>query len=889
MRKLSVSKNLQWRNCLLYNIDSADKAQFGLGLVSPFEKEGSMAIRFTVHVTLKNDTTWMVHVQGNELDLSREIHRHAVGGLPGGLQAFPQPLAGELPVPEDQSDYYYRLCTSKEPRPFSEVYRNISRRDPGENQITAFGHYLHSALLGHKIWMAILEAARGQPFIELALSWTNNQNSPTDTTEQDLTALPWEMMHDGKYFLAERDEPKVAITRLVQGVGGPVSNLPLPLRVLFVVGSGLDDVAIQSGAEYLGLLRRLSGTQVLTPGAIATGQNPTLAVGLNPHVLLRATRQDVEAEVKHFQPSVVHFICHGTSDGFLKLSSRDPNGDPEKYNATGLLEILKHIDLGNGTEGYPPVVVLNACYSGAPSVVQLGAPLAMQIVSRAEGRAPVVLGMAGQVADRACRLFTWRFYDALLNGQSVVEAAAQGRRSGIVGANPATIVDWAMPALFIGENTPTQLQVAMRDQALNRECLFTRFPHFEDPPVFCGRQKFLFAYRKLTTAPSGVPLRLGVRALVQPSDSNIKYGKTRLLYEIAAFAIRDGHLPCLYPRTPNVDQYPDTALKLGWAILDPIRATRKDVIWCQLDRGLPAESLLDKEPADGYELEKVVEVIQNNADPAVLTEDCRVVLKRDRTRNPNSTTPSVDIIIQALQIDFRNFAEEARTKLNAPKLKVLLLLDDVDRFPASTGGIISSNIIEKGDLSYIGSENPKREANPVPIIFTFYYSKVTASDRSGDRSSDRYRNVTASDRSSDRYRNVTASDRFDTVDISRPSLGIFSTQSETLAGTVLDLERFDSPDEERLAYTHFLLGLQPPLALKRHQSGDMTEAETVLDDLKGVVEGIPSRLKKGASEGVEVAIRINKRHRYLEDADTDDQLVMEQVGGQTRASQSVDR
>ena len=66
-------------------------------------------------------------------------------------------------------------------------------------------------------------------------------------------------------------------------------------RVLFAVGSHLTDRDIRSGAEFMGIMRRLE-----RDGGF-----------IEARVLERATRQEAVAKLKAFQPDVVHLIGHG--------------------------------------------------------------------------------------------------------------------------------------------------------------------------------------------------------------------------------------------------------------------------------------------------------------------------------------------------------------------------------------------------------------------------------------------------------------------------------------------------------------------------------------------------------------------------------------------------
>ena len=145
----------------------------------------------------------------------------------------------------------------------------------------------------------------------------------------------------------------------------------------------------------------------------------------------------------------VHFICHGEtidSEGKLELADNENPRLSEWVGATRLLAALS----AGGTIALPQVAVLNACSSGTVSAFDAGTPLAVRFV---RGGIPVVAGMAGPVADQACRLFTRGFYLALLRGGPFAQAAADGRRAALRhgSVDPDASADWALPVLFLSD------------------------------------------------------------------------------------------------------------------------------------------------------------------------------------------------------------------------------------------------------------------------------------------------------------------------------------------------------------------------------------------------------------------------------------------------------
>ena len=103
--------------------------------------------------------------------------------------------------------------------------------------------------------------------------------------------------------------------------------------------------------------------------------------------------------------------------------------------------------------------MLNACYSGAqPPADRAAAPLATEMVKHG---IPIVVAMWGRVSDRACRLFTWCFYEALLWSKPIPQAVAAGRRMAFEEQGDPAGADWAFPAIFLDET--------VRSVVLNQE------------------------------------------------------------------------------------------------------------------------------------------------------------------------------------------------------------------------------------------------------------------------------------------------------------------------------------------------------------------------------------------------------------------------------------
>jgi hypothetical protein len=475
-------------------------------------------MQFVIDVTQVGDTGWQVQV----LDPST--------GAP--LLASPRALPSLLlkgvrfPLPPDDS-----LPADLDKTQLSDALQNVMNQSAGVGGVERFGRYLFSTMLGQDLWTAIDSGAGTQP-IELALTW-----APGDTT---FDRLPWELMHTGKEnpaqpyegFLAA--EPDVAIVRRVAGTRGAaysLNSLRAPLRVLFVIGSSLSDPVIRPGAEYVGLMKHLTER-----GRV-----------IFPKLLLNATTEQLALAVRDFKPSVVHVICHGQirEDG-PNLLFRKPNSDESDFvNATRLREVLG-AELADAAQ-LPRVLILNACSTAAADEATVGRPMAAKLVQLG---IPVVVGMSGNVADQACRLFTRGFYGSLLDGGNIAQAAARGRRAAIAhgGYDPSTQVDWALPTLFLAEEVgDVKVDAPGVDEEAERLEQALEFSKRPEYPVFCGRWEVFEKYERLMSQSEYQSLAISIpRAdTTDPLNPQPQYGGSRVLKELAAQAVRDGHIPIL--------------------------------------------------------------------------------------------------------------------------------------------------------------------------------------------------------------------------------------------------------------------------------------------------------------------------------------------------------
>jgi len=435
-----------------------------------------------------------------------------------------------------------------------------------------YGRLLFEAAFGAQTWRQLVADAAPAPYLELAI---RGRADTEQAAAAALQALRWEALHDGTTPVAAKGavtEPgaaglvSVVIVRLIPpalpiirngpGLLSSVNRIP---RVLFAIGSRLTDPRVRAGAEFMGILRHLERR----------------GGSIQPRVLESASVTSLTRELERFQPDVLHVIGHGRPfpvEHCVKLQLRaDTPGTGDDYvTAAQLLDIFGHAD------HVPTVVVLSACQT-ASAPPDGGAmaradpvnalPFAARLVA---GGVPVVIAMAGDISDTACRVFTRALTQSIGEGVPLADAVIRGRRAAFHARPDLDSADWALPAVFLAENVPGQ--TCLVDTAAIKAVRKRIFDlNLGWDPVFCGRGEFVAAMDRLLDGDD--PLNVLVACTPDPAKS---YGGLRLLQELAARAVRAGRFPVLLgpcdqdPPTDRVrfaadlsDKLADIRLNLG--------------------------------------------------------------------------------------------------------------------------------------------------------------------------------------------------------------------------------------------------------------------------------------------------------------------------------------
>ena len=290
-------------------------------------------------------------------------------------------------------------------------------------------------------------------------------------------------------------------------------------------------------------------------------------------------------ELARFKPDVLHVIGHGRPFPVehcvkLQLQAELPAVGDEYVTARQLLDVL-------AAAGHvPAIVVLSACQtasalpsarsgSGPIESVALADPMnALPFAARlVAGGVPVVIAMAGDISDTACRIFTRALTQAIGDGAPVVDAAIRGRRAAFEARPDLDSADWALPAVFLAEGTPSD--ACLVDIAAITAMSKRIFDRINDlnlgwHPVFCGRGEFIDAMDRLLDGDD--PLNVLAAYTPNPAKS---YGGFRLLQELAARAVCAGRFPILIG--PCDEDPPTHRARLAEDLRDKLDDIRTDL------------------------------------------------------------------------------------------------------------------------------------------------------------------------------------------------------------------------------------------------------------------------------------------------------------------------
>lgn len=737
-----------------------------------------------------------------------EVPGHALVSriIGAGPQGLPLPPVGESNLWAGQP--CAALCDGPDDKPIAKYSRLILSGKTADDAVRIFGGYLFAVLLGPE-WQKI-EATKADP-IELQLHF-----DPNDTVTP---RLPWEMMISGDRPLGAQDGRTVAVTRVVVGPKSDVS-IELPLRVLFVLGRPIDN-SLRPGAEYLGLIAQLKA---------AKGGGGAGSVDVNPRLLPEATTEDLEAAITDFNPAVVHFIAHGRWDGsesqiiLTKRSGSVIEEDP--CTPSRLIDVMK-AKRKDGKSRLPPVVVLSACHTGEPNDAYL--PFAGALVM--EG-IHVALGMAGEVADAACRIFTRAFYQSLLDLQPPAIAAARARRAAMLHYdNFRDNVEWMRPTLFVLDGAPATIKVNQARQVVASAAFRFRSPR--GPAILCDRLDSMRAYQKYRMRVSAGPEAYLSALIFEVSDNQasvtggggdpiakqFQIGKSRLLAEIASNSVLDGFVPCVMPSGTGGFQPPANLLSFAIRLCEVMDDTR--------------ESFGLKRRTDCEVLRFAFDSLK---EPYLYDPDSKDAMRAFQIKRADvkKQIQALGSGSEATQIDYDSLADSIRDDTES-------LLADIEKKAAGAAGVSSFH-----SILLLIDDLHQYEGVAVPLLKVIQKSGLAGT---AGRAAVAFTYSTR----------INAGP--DIMDYLKDQRDAFVYEP---------LRPFKDPVESRLAYSQLMLSRKPPLA-PSWQSDHRVQHDILFKLLHDNIKGVPSFFDLAESQ-----INTALAYGFLVEAD-DDQIMSQQL------------
>jgi hypothetical protein len=289
--------------------------------------------------------------------------------------------------------------------------REFVHDTPESAEFPAIGAHLGSLLLRGSV---------GQEWDSLRLQNGDGLRTLLEIEDDDLQAIPWEIVYRGgvRLFI----DSKLAFARVHKLRPDDTQEL-VPLRLLVVEGPQDEaEDTLGAGAEIRGIKSTL----------------PAFKGRVDAEFIRNPTREELIKALQRVRPHVFHFIGHGLLEG------KEPALKVGGWSLTRqfVLESLRPM---------PRVAVLNACRTGDDAGPD---PLSVEGVHKLTdaflaGGAAAAIGMQGDVRGSAARLFGTGFYDALAKNLPVDEAVTAARKNMVDFTDNAQARDWCLPSLTL--------------------------------------------------------------------------------------------------------------------------------------------------------------------------------------------------------------------------------------------------------------------------------------------------------------------------------------------------------------------------------------------------------------------------------------------------------
>lgn len=279
------------------------------------------------------------------------------------------------------------------PAPLSaaDLLRRFAVAQGQDEAIRTIGVQLHSLLTGGGVGVAL---AGLPPQTSVIL----------DIEPPALRRLPWELLWDAADHRAcFLDEAHPLCRGQVAGQG-ILPEPEWPLRMLVIVGAREEDAAVAPQPEVEQITRSLAPR----------------ATDIDLLVRRRLSRSELVAEIRSFQPHILHFIGHGGAeeeDGDAYLELENESGVKQAWTATEIRNDLKQV---RGLR----LAFLNACRTSAAGMNGLWTVADAFLACGA----PAVVSTRADIAGADAALVAAAFYSALAAGKAVDVAVAQARQ-----------------------------------------------------------------------------------------------------------------------------------------------------------------------------------------------------------------------------------------------------------------------------------------------------------------------------------------------------------------------------------------------------------------------------------------------------------------------------
>ncbi|HKG59672.1 MAG TPA: CHAT domain-containing protein [Pyrinomonadaceae bacterium] len=271
------------------------------------------------------------------------------------------------------------------------------------------GRHLFEALFSGHI-LRLWESSLG------AIGFDGGLRVRLDIRSSALSAIPWELMHDGYTYLAQT--VATPVVRCLSNHRRPRhSDGNSTPAVLVVTATPSNAPRLPNvDAEVNAILNNLCSMKV--------------ACELLPH----ATRNSLQAKLREANYDIIHYIGHGVFDGHQgHLVLEDQAGRSDRFDSASLGRFLADTNVG--------LLFLNCCETAVPSPAETsqGAAEASLVVG-----IPTVVAMSAAVRDDVATEFAKQFYEVLLEQHSVEYCMAEARKAIAHYHAPY----WAIPVLF---------------------------------------------------------------------------------------------------------------------------------------------------------------------------------------------------------------------------------------------------------------------------------------------------------------------------------------------------------------------------------------------------------------------------------------------------------